>query len=49
MRNLTGSNLDARYSHHGCGYCSYASKYWRDGIQYLRDIEEVILSIKKDR
>ena len=30
-------------------YCSYARQYWRNNIQYLRDIEEVILSIKKDR
>ena len=49
MRNLTGSNLDARYSHHRYRYCSHARQYWRNNIQYLRDIEEVILSIKKDR
>jgi len=49
MRNLTGSNLDARNSHHRCRYCSYARQHWRNNIQYLRDIEEVILSIKKDR
>ena len=43
MRNLKRSYLDARYSHHRC-------KYWRDSIQYLRDIKEVIiLCIKKDR
>ena len=49
MRNLTGSNLDVRYSHRRCGYCSYAGQYWRDNIQYLRDIEKVIFHIKKDR
>ena len=49
MRNLKRSSLDARYSHHRCKYCGYAYKYWRDNIQYLRDIEEVILCIKKDR
>ena len=49
MRNLTGSNLDAQYTHHRSRYCSYARQYWRNIIQYLRDIEKVILSIKKDR
>lgn len=47
VRNLDGKGLDVRDSHHVCKYCSYAGKYWRNNIQYLLDIKEVILAIKK--
>ncbi len=47
MRNHDGRSLDVRDSHHVCKYCSYAGKYWRNNIQYLLDIKEVILAIKK--
>ena len=41
MRNLSGSYLDARNSHHRCKYCSYVDKYLRDIIQYLHNCEEM--------
>ncbi len=49
MRNLRKGYLDVRDSHHSGEYCSDADKYWRYAVQYLRDNQEVILGIKKDR
>ena len=49
MRNLKAGSLDAGSYHHRGKYCSYVGEYWRDSIQYLRDIKEIDLNIKKDR